>query len=957
MARAIAAAGGGVLLMGLPALVWAQDSSSSGQAPQNLERVEITGSSIKRIANEGALPVQVVTHAEIEQAAVTTLTDLLQKLPAVQNFVPASNSVNGASGGVMNAALHALPGQYTLVLVNGRRVAPANGGVLNASAGVSNVVDLNTIPLAAVERVEILTDGASALYGSDAIAGVINIILKKNSTAGTAELNYTQPEHAGGKSWSASLTKGFGSLEDDKYNILASLSFDHTAALPAAYRSFSKTGVVPFNYNGKQYYLYQNSINSVPGNIEVYDTATGGNNFDDVYNPYLVTNGNCPSPTVSRNGQCRFDYAARVDDLPETQHQNGFLSGHWAVSPDLTLFSDLILTNSKVIARYAPPAQPTSIPTNSPLYTKYVTNFYPYLQGLDPAFVPGQESALMYLRLADAGNRADDWEVHGQTLTLGGDGTALNWDYSFAYTHSIDRSYDYTLSGYTSSNEFFSLINAGTFDPFQPAGSGAAAIAPAVLHQLIDYTVSQMDTVAIKGSRDIFNLPAGAASLGTGFEISRQRWNDSPSTIYEGQSAMQPNYTDAIIGGGGGDLPIDASRTAYGLFGELLTPIAKHFDATTSVRYDSYGAVKEKDSYDANLNPIGTSTQGNSYNAATYKFSLRFQPVDSVLLRGSYGTGFRAPTLVDISQPIQFAGNTNGTYNCPFTTGPLTSGCRPGAQQYDVYEGGNPNSGGAGLKPEHSKQWTVGLRVEPTKTITAGLDLWSVKVKDQISAIPEALAFANPGLYQQYFQVITDPIGQFKTLALTESPVNLARAEYSGIDFDITNRIKTGFGTFTGQFNSTYIYRAKYVFPGSGYQSSLGVFGADDNVIFRFIGDLKLGFEYGAWGHTLTTHYKSGYKDVSYTADQATIRVSTATGAPGGLTAFPGLDVKPHTTFDWQTRYDVTKAIHLDAGIKNITDRAPPLSLRTTGGNQIGYDGRYADPLGRTLYIDGTYKF
>jgi iron complex outermembrane receptor protein len=145
---------------------WAQTSAE----PEHIARVEITGSSIKRIAKEGSLPVQTLTRADIEQSGASNVADLVAQLPSMQGFITSSTSVNGGGNGVQTASIHAIGTQYTLVLLNGRRMAPY---------GTGSAVNLASIPLSAVERVEILTDGASTLYGSDAIAGVVNFILKR----------------------------------------------------------------------------------------------------------------------------------------------------------------------------------------------------------------------------------------------------------------------------------------------------------------------------------------------------------------------------------------------------------------------------------------------------------------------------------------------------------------------------------------------------------------------------------------------------------------------------------------------------------------------------------------------------------------------------------------------------------------------------------------------------------
>ena len=209
----------------------AQQAADQADAAAPVQRVEITGSSIKRINKEGALPVQVLTQADIKKTGATSATDLIQMLPAMQGFVPAASSVNGGGGGASTAALHALQSKYTLVLLDGQRMAPV---ALGSSQGGGFGVNLESIPLEAVERVEILTDGASALYGSDAIAGVVNFILKKNKTDGEAFATYSQPGKSGGRSSSFGVTKGWGDLDTDKYNILFSYSHDEQQRLDRA---------------------------------------------------------------------------------------------------------------------------------------------------------------------------------------------------------------------------------------------------------------------------------------------------------------------------------------------------------------------------------------------------------------------------------------------------------------------------------------------------------------------------------------------------------------------------------------------------------------------------------------------------------------------------------------------------------------------------------------------------
>jgi len=218
------AAGLGASLISLAAM--AADTTAPAPATDLVEIV-VTGSSIAQRLDSSSLPVTLIGSEEIAKTGYTSTTDLLQNLPAMQGFVPASSSVNGGGAGITTAAVHSLPSKYTLVLVDGQRMA---GFELAAVSGEGFGVNLNSIPLDAVERVEVLTDGASALYGADAIAGVVNFVLKKDQTEGSAYYNASIPSQSGGGSWNAGMSKGFGSLSDDGWNIL--LTFSHNALSP-----------------------------------------------------------------------------------------------------------------------------------------------------------------------------------------------------------------------------------------------------------------------------------------------------------------------------------------------------------------------------------------------------------------------------------------------------------------------------------------------------------------------------------------------------------------------------------------------------------------------------------------------------------------------------------------------------------------------------------------------------
>jgi iron complex outermembrane receptor protein len=914
---------------------------------QEVQRVEITGSSIKRIAIEGALPVQTLSKAQIEQTGATTVADLVASLPSMQGFLTSSASVNGGGGGVQTASIHAIGTAYTLVLLNGRRIAPYSTG---------SAVNLASIPLSAVERVEILTDGASALYGSDAIAGVVNFILKKNQQDFNIELTYSRPEQsAKGATSNVAISKGFGDLNKDGYNVLLAFSHDKEAELNAADRSFTaKGGVVQFTEKGQRYSLYQTSSNSIPANVTV-DRSGGLSSVS--FNPGLINSGACTAENTFKVGnRCRFNYASTVQITPELK-RDGFFGGvNYNITPDMKFFAEAMYTKFTSTAAFAPPAQPLGVDTNGALYKASIIPALVKL-GIDPTTVT---QASMNLRLVDAGRRTDGWETQAKHVAMGIEGTFKAVDYNLSYTHSENKSIDNSVAGYTSSDKLDALIAAGAWNPFvNPSAAGRAAISSAVLREVLDTSVSKIDVASARGSMELFQAAGGPAQLGFGADMTKQTYADSPAAIIQGDNSTKPaGFTDVAIGGSSGVLPFDTSRQSYGAFAELLVPVIKNLDITAAARFDSYDAAKNAMNFNtASVLIPGTATQGNKQSSPTYKLAAAYRPVDSLLLRASYGTGFKAPSLSAITAPLANGGSSN-FYPCPITSGPLLSLCK-GSAEYGLLTGGNALTGDAGLKAEKSKQSTIGFRVEPMKSLSIGIDLWDVKLKDQIATLPQSLVFEHPETYGALFSSYFDPIQKQNVLVAALTPFNLATSHYQGLDWDGTWSTATASaGKVSINWTGTYMLKAEQQIPGSPTEKSIGRFDAFSNVTFRTISKLSATWKPSPkYVHSLTMNYHSSYHDSERTADEGSLRLVNADGSLGdyvGLTR----DVKAYTNFDWQTKISFSKAFTLTGGIKNLFNEDPPFSQRIDGGgNHLGIDARYTEPLGRQFYLVGSYKF
>ena len=407
-------------------------------------------------------------------------------------------------------------------------------------------------------------------------------------------------------------------------------------------------------------------------------------------------------------------------------------------------------------------------------------------------------------------------------------------------------------------------------------------------------------------------------------------------------------------------MPFDSTRKTSGLFAELVAPITKTLEVSGALRYDKIGSVTNTKNFDSSGNPIAAETQGKSASDVTYKLSARFQPTAELLFRASYGTGFKAPSLKDITFPVQAFGST-GFYDCPpgLATA-LAAACKAGSSEYNLRQGGNPGTGAGGLSPEKSEQWTLGMRFEPSPVLSFGIDLWNVKLKDRIDSITERVAFSDGAKYGAAFSVLPDPVTGAPTLTYTQAFLNLGAAKYTGLDFDVSGKLKTGLGTLSSRAQVTYMIQSKYEIAGQdGFQSSLGGYGPDNEAVFRWLATVNTSLESGSFTNTLNFTFKPGYQDALATASSGSeIRVVNPNGSIGARVAVDRR-VRPYTLVDWQIKYAVSKAFTVTGGIKNLFDSDPPFTLQNLDGtgNMRAYDARYADALGRQFYLSAGYRF
>ncbi|WP_105167697.1 TonB-dependent receptor [Pseudoalteromonas sp. T1lg23B] len=907
----------------------------AAEGEEKVERIEVTGSAIKRTDLEGALPLDVIDASAIAKSGVTSVPDLIANLPAMQGFTAAGESVGGGGGGVQTASLRNLGSEYTLVLLNGRRMVSSDSG---------GTIDLNSIPLAAIKRVEILKDGASALYGSDAIAGVVNFILKDDVQSTTISARYDKPKDTSSSNFS--ITTGFGDLSVDGFNITAAYSRDEQDNLRSVDRDFAKTGFISFEHSGQDLLAVAGSSSAIPGNAYVsYNTRDEDGNllFDEEgnnkratysFNPYKMANGSCHATSAPSGARaCQFDYTSTLEIQPESERDNIFVQGVATVNDTTEVYANASWSRFEMITRIAP--YPTGIPlsADSALAEKYVMPFLPDNVKEDMVSISAR------WRVLPGGNRTDEWSTTTNQITAGIRGEISEWSYDLAVTRGDSEREQNRLTGYPKQDEFLALLNSGAIDIFAApedlTDEENAAVAASMFNGLWEKTETSITTIEGKLSGAIADLDAGSVYLGVGFDYRTSEYarsngegNNNQVVLYE---SVSPEY--------------DLERDNYGAFAEVIVPVMENLELTGSIRYDNIGEITDS------LRE-GNKVVNDSENDTTYKLSLSYRPTDELLLRASMGTGFKMATMRQIAEPRVEFGVTSSPYDCPLASGhPLKSACHSDKLQYDVYREGNAN-----LKPETSEQYTFGFVWAGDTGTSVSVDYWNIDMENEVQRLTQNQIFFNPETYNHLFTTKYDPSLEKDVLAIVQAADNVGKSTTTGIDWSINLTNELSFGTLKTGIMGTYLIESESLRVGEDnvWDSSLGKVGTDEAVAFRNIININNSFTHGDFTHDLNIKARSGYTDAAADVNFTVYRSDLSETVDGSLIQ---KHVPVYFTVDYRLSYAYGDNANVTFGIKNLLDREPPFTLNAAAGHQVGYDPRYADPYGRTFYIQADYTF
>ncbi|MCW8109413.1 TonB-dependent receptor [Alteromonas ponticola] len=721
-------------------------SSAFAQEEENIEKIRVTGSMIKRTDMEGPSPITSIDASEIANTGVTDLIGLFAKMPisGQGTFSTQGNSSDDTANGGSSVSLRGLGADSTLILVNGRRVS-----VSPFAKGIDTAfVDINNIPISAIKRVEILKDGASATYGSDAIAGVINVILKDDFEGVEVSAKYGDTADGGGEEQNVSLV--WGSQSDRASHTFILDYFDREEILYGDRdysRSANQAALRPNDPDAVDF----RSSSGIPGTIALRADPT---------NRIIDTFGNDTCPPADRdpaNALCRYDYAPVMTMFPDSERFSFNYMGKYEIAHDLQAFVELNGQNSKSIIRGA------GSPSFNELFMDGDNPNHPFADMPSHPFY--QQDLTMRRRTVDIGNREKrvDTDYYRTILGLEGELGAWNWEaaYSYIKSESVERGAD----GFPNSRRTQEAIDSGLWNPFEPSANSQAAL------DFIETQTTRVGKSTNKSFDVVFSGPlmqmgSGDLMLAVGGEYREEKISDNPDDQFLRGEVFGTEATQA-----------NGQRDSTSVFAELAIPVLDELEVQLAVRHEDYS-------------DFGTTTDP--------KVSFLWTPLDNLSVRGSYGTAFRAPSLHQIG-----LGRTDESPNLVDTVRCSAVGLACDPMEYTAVFEGNPDLG-----PEESTSYNFGFIYEITDDLDFSLDYYSYDIENIITSDTQFVFSTfgtDPSVVQRIPTGISGDPGE--VVRIFDSFQNLGDLETSGLDLDVGYLLKTGAGDFRFGYVMNYVLK------------------------------------------------------------------------------------------------------------------------------------------------------
>jgi iron complex outermembrane receptor protein len=932
----------------------AQQSTAAAQGPE-LQEIVVTGSLIKRTDTETPAPVQIITDQDLKNSGYTNVVDVLRNLSANGSGTLNQGFGQAFAAGASGIALRGLSVGDTLTLIDGERMV----SYPLSDDGERSFVDVTAIPFNAVESVEVLKDGASAVYGADAIAGVVNVKLKKSYVGSEFTMEMGTTQYGDGTTEHGAGIWGMGDLSSDGYNVYVALDWHHEDAILGSNRSAAFTTT---NWSG-----LPGGLNTQPGAI-----GASGLAYPDNISGYLV-NPNTASGTpygflpgcdqASQNAdKCTFAFPGRIQS-PTTQINllskfTKALPNDWTATVTASVFdssAQQVAATSFGHAFTNTGQESGSIEniTGSPgqLFSaiSYPTLSLPATSRLNPY---GQAANLVY-SFPDVG----PYQVDVDTLTyrLFGDvkGQAAGWDIhgsvGIMYSSMTEK-----IFGSIYPQLAQDALNSGAYVP-GASTNGQALFAP----ETSDHPSSTLGVASVSGSHELFNMPGGPLTLAVGGQYIHKALNatDPPSVV----SGAQEGTIFYSVG----------SQDDTAAFLEVAGKPVKQLEIDLSGRYDHY------------------DTYGGS---ATPKVGIKFTPIDQFTIRGTWGRGFRAPSIAESGTAgLAFGqGNTNDPVLCPNgvanVKGTFNALCSYPATGV---EGANPN-----LKAVESQNATFGVIFEPLKSFNVSVDWYYIKLTNDIISASSAGGFYTDAIQLVRGPSATLPICTATTTGGTPCPtapavtpvgypaytlipyVNAGSTKTSGYDVDMRNLFDLGeFGSLKAEINYTFIQQYELIanntiFNLVGTHGPQSISGDTGNPRQRAVASLT--WADGPFTSTISVNYQSSFSIVDPSSGYPTClkalqgRSPSAYGSAisSSVTTLPSqwnqyCEVQHFTNVNWYAAYQASDHLQLHGSITNLFNSQPPVDLQTYGGGaELAYSTLDQDgAVGRFFLVGATYKF
>jgi len=826
---------------------------TTGADGKKVERFEVVGSRIKRIDVEGPQPVETLDREAITKSGATEVSQLLRDNTITASFGGYRSQVNlgetPASGG-NSVNLRGLGEKNTLVLLNGQRL-PADG--------ISGGVDVSTIPVAAIERVEILRDGASAIYGSDASGGVVNIVTKKDFDGWNVTARYDAAKVEGGDTVSYSIAHGY---VGDKF----------TSTTVASIRNAEPV------YERDIWFTEEKALSSYAFPANVY-TASGG----------VVRSPECPPALIDpSDGRCKYDYTRTTQVYPKTNQLSVLNTSSYAIDNDLTVFGRVLASQNIDKHNMAPNAAEFAV---GPTTAAAIAN--PAI----PNYVAGEDASFL-VRTVGLGNRDTTSTVKSYDVLLGLKGE-LNNGYTWDVSGSTGRQRIELVNdgGYARISSVVALIDSGAYNPLSASNPGAIAAASYSPWTTVQTHLTKMDANL---TGELFSLSGGPAQFNAGVSVAHEDYEndaDEPSTKIDPVLQQSDVLGNSATSGNG-------KRDSKAVYGELAMPLFTGFELDLAARFDHYS------DFGSALNP---------------KVSFSYKPIDAILVRGSAGTGFKAPQL----RRMYMSRSESHPYYQDLVDcrrrGIADAACKEA--QVQTFESGNKD-----LKEETSKSYNLGVLAEPTDYFNIGVEYWMTEIKDAVPAqydytqISEAEA-KGVNLAANGIIINRRTSGEIDFI---EAPLqNLARQEIKGWDTTAGLHFKPA-----GQrlnLDSAYgviqSYRAEDI-PGLGLTSRL-----EENATpkWRVITN-------AAWG---TGSHDVSVRNVQISKHRKNSNQNEYVGS--------------YSTYDAQYQWRAPWNGVFIVGMQNAFDKKPPLDDTQEGVSQVA--NNLYSLLGRTVYVSISQDF